>query len=579
MADPVLSADDLQRSFDRYARMVRRTIDVPVALVTVVEAARQVFVGAEGLPEPWHTTRETPLTHSFCQYVVGDAAPLVISDARVDPRLGANLAIPDIGVVAYAGYPIAEATGTIVGSLCAIDTSPRDWKPAELEALHDIAATVSTELSLRQLRHQADRVGRTLRSTTEQLRMMLTLSTSLVGAHTVAEVVDTVHAAAASTLGCSRAAVWLVEGHDLVLQGSPALAWPAGVAGRVALAADLPTCRAVATGDRLLYADRRSQDRDFPAARGAGPVAEARAFLPLFIHGAVTGCLVLLWPEVRDYDEGTVDLLRAISAYTAQALDRARLLEERTGVAITLQRALLSQLPQPETLQIAARYRAAAEHDEVGGDWYDALVGTDGATYVAIGDVIGHDVAAASVMGQLRNMLRALVWQNVDDTPAGDVARLDHLMRDLQIATIASLVLARVEQSAEQRARGERTVRWTNAGHPPPLLLHPSGQVTVLTREPADTLLGVLPDRTRSDHTVDVGPGSTLLLYTDGLVEDEATDIRDGIARLSGALAAAAGLGVEELLDTVLDAVLHDPAGARQVADDVAVLAVRFDTQ
>ena len=96
----------VDESFDRYARMVRRALGVPVALVSLVEEDRQVFVGAEGLAPAYQEARETPLTHSFCQWVVHDQAPVVTDDARLDERLRDNLAIPDLGVVAYAGHPI-----------------------------------------------------------------------------------------------------------------------------------------------------------------------------------------------------------------------------------------------------------------------------------------------------------------------------------------------------------------------------------------------------------------------------------------------------------------------------------------
>ncbi|MGA9746365.1 MAG: GAF domain-containing protein, partial [Nocardioides sp.] len=142
-------------SFDRYARMVRRTLGVPVALVSVVEEHRQVFPGAEGLPDPYQESRETPLSHSFCQYVVEDDRPLVITDARVDARLHDNLAIPDLGVIAYAGWPLVDPDGRTIGSLCAIDSEPHPWTKSELDALADLAAACSAELAQRVLGQRA----------------------------------------------------------------------------------------------------------------------------------------------------------------------------------------------------------------------------------------------------------------------------------------------------------------------------------------------------------------------------------------------------------------------------------------
>lgn len=156
------------RSFDHYARLVHRFVRVPVALVTLVESDRQVFAGALGLPQPFATTRQTPLSHSFCQYVVADRAPLVVADARSDDRLAANRAIPDLQVIAYAGWPLTDADGTAVGSLCAIDHQPRTWSDDDLETLRDLARACSTELGIapRVTHEAAHRDGRERRTFT-----------------------------------------------------------------------------------------------------------------------------------------------------------------------------------------------------------------------------------------------------------------------------------------------------------------------------------------------------------------------------------------------------------------------------
>ncbi|WP_323793905.1 GAF domain-containing sensor histidine kinase [Nocardioides sp.] len=138
-------------SFDHYARLLQRSLGVPVGLVSIVEEYRQVFLGALGLPDPWQEARETPLSHSFCQYVVAREEPLIIEDAREEPFLADNLAIPVLGVIAYAGWPITDSRGKVVGSLCAIDGEPRAWTPVDLENLRDLAAACSAEIAQREL--------------------------------------------------------------------------------------------------------------------------------------------------------------------------------------------------------------------------------------------------------------------------------------------------------------------------------------------------------------------------------------------------------------------------------------------
>src|SRR5918999_344377 len=138
-----------EEAFDRLTRLVTRILGVPVALVTLVDGDRQFFKSSVGLPELWASKRGTPLTHSFCQYVVATGEPLVIDDAREHPELRHNLAVPDLGVIAYAGIPLTMADGQTLGTFCAIDTKPRRWTESDLETLRDLAASAATEVQLR----------------------------------------------------------------------------------------------------------------------------------------------------------------------------------------------------------------------------------------------------------------------------------------------------------------------------------------------------------------------------------------------------------------------------------------------
>jgi len=154
----------VDQAFDRLTRLVARFLNVPVALVSLVDEERQVFRGCIGLPEPWASARETPLSHSFCKHVVHLGTPLVISDARDHALVRDNLAIPDLLVVAYAGIPLITSDGSVLGTLCAIDHEPRDWSEVDLSTLADLAASVMTELelvaALRQSAQRADRIAR-----------------------------------------------------------------------------------------------------------------------------------------------------------------------------------------------------------------------------------------------------------------------------------------------------------------------------------------------------------------------------------------------------------------------------------
>ena len=876
----VPSPDRPDEVFDRYARLVRATLGVPVGLVSLVSTEGQVFPGADGLPAPWQQARCAGLSHSFCQYVVAHDAPLVVRDARQDPVLADNPAIDDLGVIAYAGFPLHDPDGVPVGSLCAIDTQPRDWTRHELDVLADLAATATRELTLRRAAVQVDTSQHAERAAAEHVtqisesmaigyllmdhewrityvnaqgrrvlgaagddltgQVLWELFPATVGtlyetnyrlavqsgqvvafdayypaplntwfeiratptpgpdgaglalyflditARHEAEAAARRSAAQLSALG--RIALALAQADDIddlvttvAEQGLSALGADGGSVavfdpedadqllsyisaslgegtradfGRLPLSAELPVTVAARTGQRVLLADEaacaamsplvvranvatgcqawasiplhadgqvigvltagwaqaqtfpaeqlelldtfaaqcaqalqrlRSRDAerasahaarvsaerqaalvsiahalagaqdqeavldvlgeqgrdllqangcglcrreddgthiatlitdsysevrssvqrvpaDFPlpairsAATGvsyflsdrreteaafpgsaqiyAGAGVQASAAVPLVARGHLLGCLSVGFATERTWSEPEQALLEAFAALTAQALERISAHDAEMAASTevarfseTLQRSLLTSPSEPDHLHIAVRYSPAGQEAQVGGDWYDAFLTSDGATSLVIGDVTGHDRVAAAAMGQLRNLLRGIAYA-VGDAPAAILTLLDHAAHDLGVDTTATLLLARIEQTPEQRRIGARLLRWSNAGHPPPLLIDPHGAVSFLETAP-ELMLGVAPETTRCDHQVLLEPGSTLLLYTDGLVERRGALLQSGLDWLAATVEALAHLTVDELCDELLAQV------GDQVEDDVALLAVR----
>ena len=143
-----LSDATADAAFDRLTRLATRVLGVPVALVSLVNVDRQVFKGAVGLGEPRMSRRETPLSHSFCQHVVASSKPFIVEDARDHALVRDNLAIPDLGIVAYAGIPLITAEGHVLGSFCAIDREPRKWSDEDIANLQDLAAAATIEIEL-----------------------------------------------------------------------------------------------------------------------------------------------------------------------------------------------------------------------------------------------------------------------------------------------------------------------------------------------------------------------------------------------------------------------------------------------
>jgi GAF domain-containing protein len=593
-----MDTDGARGDFDHYARLVRRLLDVPVGLVSIVEPTRQVFLGAVGLPGGYQERRETPLSHSMCQYVVKDERPLIVSDARLDQRLADNLAIEDLAVVAYAGWPVVDSRGRAVGSLCAIDSVPREWTREEVEILEDLAAACSAELAERV---RADTTSVALTSSEadgEQLRALLALSTAIAATETLAEVAAAVVRVSTAELGCDKAALWLRtdigDGRDDGTSAEPALSgrgrtltllgdstedWEAARHfARLTVDGSNPLGEALLQRQVVPFETRAAQRAAYPHLSHPAEVGEARAFAPLLLGGRGLGVLVLLWEGQRSFSDQDRVSMAALASYTAQAVHRAQLLQERVDAAMTLQHAMLTDLPSPDGLALTASYLPAGTGDEVGGDWYDAVIAPDGATHLVIGDVLGHDMAAAAAMGQLRSMLRMTAWlaeEPVSGSPAQQLELLERAMRGLGPETMTTVVQVRVEPGAAG-SDGSRRATWSSAGHPPAVLVGPDGRSRLLeVPGPGDPVLGLglgpLGRGRRRDHHVDLPPGSRLLLYTDGLVERSGEHLDDVLQLLLASASRHVGLtGSAYLAALEADLLTHTPT------DDVALLLLEI---
>ena len=272
------------------------------------------------------------------------------------------------------------------------------------------------------------------------------------------------------------------------------------------------------------------------------------------------------------FTEEEQQLAGHIARRAALSLENARLFGQQREVAASLQRSLLTVLPEPDDLEVKARYLPATDGAEVGGDWYDAFLGQDGAMAIVIGDIVGHDLQAVAHMGQVRNYLRSIAYDRAEK-PAEVLSRLDALLRGLQVETLATCLFGRIEQTTEQRARGVRLLRWCNAGHLPPVVVSPDGAARLLEHRP-DLMLGVQADAPRREHIAEVRSGDTVWLYTDGLVERMTESLDVGMARLRQVLGGLAALPLEQACDEVLARMLPDGH-----PDDVALLAVRAHPQ
>jgi PAS domain S-box-containing protein len=301
---------------------------------------------------------------------------------------------------------------------------------------------------------------------------------------------------------------------------------------------------------------------------------ESVVVVPLRGRGGPVGLVTLVNGARRGpFDDAGLTTIVEMAGRAGLALDNSRLYRQQRQVAEGLQRSLLTAPPEPDHLQIVVRYEPAAQAAQVGGDWYDAFLQRDGATVLVIGDVVGHDIAAAAEMGQVRSLLRGIAVAT-GLGPAQLLSEVDQALRTLQTETIATAVVARIEQTDDERRRGVTHVRWSNAGHPPPMVINPDGTVAVLSGVRADPLLGVLPEIRRVESEVALDRGATVFLYTDGLIERRDRSLVEGMEALRDALEELGGADLDTLCDETLARMLPE-----RPEDDVALVAVRLHRQ
>ncbi len=341
------------------------------------------------------------------------------------------------------------------------------------------------------------------------------------------------------------------------------------------------TSRVLTTGEPALLTDLRPDVLRTPAIGSPGEELAglvevlglgAVIVVPLVARRRVIGVLSLVvGGSGRGYDDEDLAVAADLARRAALALDNARLYAAERSTAVAMQRSLLPVVPQVPGLETAAVYLPGNDRAEVGGDWYDVLPLPDGAVGLVVGDVMGHDLAAAAAMGQLRSVLRAYAWEG--ERPARVLDRLCRVVRGLDVAELATCVYARLEGAGT----GEARLTWSNAGHHPPLLRTPDGEVHSLDGG-AGVVVGVDPvfagDDGRPEDARAVAPGSVLLLFTDGLVERRGTGIDAGLAQVRATLAAHDPEEGPEALTRALTRQLdaEDQDGSH---DDVCLLAVR----
>ncbi|MGF1429509.1 SpoIIE family protein phosphatase [Kitasatospora sp. LaBMicrA B282] len=392
---------------------------------------------------------------------------------------------------------------------------------------------------------------------------ILHLATALTEAASVQDVVSMIADQIVPGFGGQAVAVLLAESGKLRTVGHRG--YPPGLVDQfdgTPLTESTPGVRASTNPVPAFFESRAELDRLYAGRRETQDGMAAWAYLPLVTSGRLIGTCVLAFAEPHHFALEERAVLTALGGLIAQALDRARLYDAKSGLAHGLQDSLLPRaLPTVPGLQIAARYLPATEGMDVGGDFYDLIRVDHGALAVVIGDVQGHNVNAAALMGQIRTAVRAFATADAD--PSTVMARTNRLITDLGTTLLASCAYLRVDLV-------RREAQLADAGHPAPLLRDRAGRARLLTPH-SGVVLNVDPDAEYPQTRIRLPIGTTLLLYTDGLVETPGGDLDQALGRLAATFARHGG----EPLDRLADTLIGQSGQAETRTDDVALLLVR----
>jgi len=499
-------------------------------------------------------------------WIADHRTPHLTNDVLGDPRVSDHDWALREGMVAFAGYPLLVGD-QLVGVLGMF--ARRELSADTLEAL----ASVADSLALGVCRKKAEDELRDERHIIDTLHQFgVTLARKL----DVHEVLQFVTDAATNLSGAAYGAFFYDvvderdEGYMLyTLSGVSRSAF-----GNLAMPRNTAIFGPTFAGEGTIRFDdvtadsRYGRNPPFHGTPDGHPPVRSYLAVPVVArNGDVLGGLFVGHPDVGVFTARAERIVEGVVSHAAIGIENARLYERERSAALTLQRSLLpGSLPEGSGFRLTTAYLPASHHAEIGGDWYDAQVLEDGRLSITVGDIGGHDLRAAGVMGQVRTAVRMSALEG-----AGPV---EVLVRADRFLALSGGDFATAIHAAYEPATGRLTV--ASAGHPPPLLLAGDDRACFLDVDPMPALgygllAGVAAGTGQSTFRLD--PGSTVILFTDGLVERRDQSVDTGLERLRTAAASARGLDPDALCRHLL----HQVIGELSQDDDIVVLMLTID--
>ncbi|MFM9588486.1 SpoIIE family protein phosphatase [Streptomyces scabiei] len=561
--------DQLTSACDRLAKRLRRAEEEgrPVLPEPDLSAPSATMVaGTLGTVEAARMVARLP--YGMCaldlhgRITFANAATAELLGIPVSGLLGTQLwvSVPWLNDPAYEDRYRAALMSQHATSFVAL-RPPSDWLSFRLyPGTNGLSVRISRARAVAEAEHAA-RVEEPGRLVT--IHHVLALASALTEAVSVQDVVDLVADEIVPAIGGQALVMYGSRGGRLHVLGHRGYADPHLVErfDGTPLTAPMPGAHALTTGVPAFFESRQQLEHLYPVRRDTPDGLNAWAYVPLIASGRPVGTWVLGYAEPHPFPADERAVLTSLSGLIAQALERALLYDAKHQLAHGLQQALLPHsLPSIPGIEAASRYLPATRGMDIGGDFFD-LVLSHGRASAVIGDVQGHNVTAAGLMGQIRTAVRA--YTTVGQGPQEVMSSTNRLLIDLGSELFASCLYLRLDP-----AHG--TAVMARAGHPPPLLRRPDGKVRVLDLA-GGPLLGIDAAAAYPTTEVALTEGSVLVLYTDGLIESPGVDIEDALASLGERLSTAG----ERPLEWLADRLVRETEAAQERADDVALLLLR----
>ncbi len=514
-----LSPNGGDAALDQLTQLAAQMLDVETVMLSLVDDERQFFPSNVGLSQPWSATGSTPLSHSYCQNVVITGDDFVVANSSNDERVRSNLGTTEMGVVCYAGVPVRDPDGRVLGSFCALGSEPHDWDRSEIDRLRSFADIVEVLIADRIRAFEVNAQLANERMSRDFESRIVELLGAANRAETVQAVINEVVGRGSTAVGSAVMSFAVREGDELVYTHGPGVSLPIADRWlRTALDIDVPMAAAVRTMETIHLPDRESF-ATFPKFVKEADALGIESFRAVpFSDDSVDfhGVLGIGWATSMNEDD-VPDTVSRLVELAVQSLYRSGRFENERHHARLLERMVLpTSLPSSEVFELAGEYLPPVAGQRVGGDVYDAVRRADGAIGVLVADAVGHDLAATRVAARLRHAVGVLILEGHEPAHVLDIANQYMLAADGGKHITCAVLLFDASGAS---------VTVANAGHPQPLML--GLDCSEFIGPVGNQLLGRSPF-SYVQETIELDPSAVVLAYTDGLIDRRSRSILMG---------------------------------------------------